>query len=150
MDWLKVIIVSAMPISELRGGIPLALYLGFDPLTSYILALIGNILPIPFILLTLELVEKAINKTPLSRIYRKVVEKTEKRKEIVEKYGYLGLVLFVAIPLPITGAWTGALLAFLLGLNKVKSFLSITIGASLAGLIVLTSCLGIMRVWYGS
>ncbi len=140
------LIVSAMPVSELRGGIPLALYLGYDPLTSYLIALLGNIIPIPFILYTFHILERYIHKTPLSKIYSKVIFRIERRKRVVEKYGYLGLALFVALPLPVTGAWTGSLLSFLLRLNKFKSFAFITLGVAISGLIVLTSCLGILKV----
>ncbi len=146
MEWLKVLFVSAMPVSELRGGIPLALYLGFDPLTSYLTALLGNLIPIPFVLYTLNFVERFVQRTPLSKLYSKLIERVERRRVAIEKYGYLGLTLFVAIPLPVTGAWTGALLSSILGLDRLKSFLFIALGVAVSGVVVLTSSLGILKV----
>jgi len=147
MDWLKVVVVSALPISELRGGIPLALYLGFNPVEAYTISVVGNLLPIPFLLLLLSLIERIALKTPLSSIYLKIVRRTERRKDIIDKYGYLGLTIFVAIPLPVTGAWTGCLLAFLLGLDKIKSLMYIALGVALAGIIVLTTSLGVFSLF---
>ncbi len=144
MDWLRVIVVSALPISELRGGIPLALYLGFNPIEAYTISVIGNILPVPFLLMFLGLIEKIALKTPLSSLYLKIVRRTERRRDVIDRYSYLGLTLFVAIPLPVTGAWTGCLLAFLLGLDKLKSFFYITLGVTIAGIIVLTTSLGVL------
>ena len=146
MDWLKILVVSALPISELRGGIPLALYLGFDPLRAYILSILGNLLPVPFLLIFLDFIERIALRTPLSKLYIKVVERTRRKKALIERYGYLGLSIFVAIPLPVTGAWTGCLLAFLLGLDKAKSFVFIALGVSIAGIIVLASSLGVFSV----
>lgn len=144
---LSVLIISAMPFSELRGAIPLALYLGFTPAESYIISVIGNILPVPFLLLFLEyLVRIATRIDFIARIYGKIVDRVEKRKKIVENYGYFGLTLFVAIPLPVTGAWTGTLLAFLLQLNRLKAFLFISAGVCVAGFVVLMASLGIIRL----
>lgn len=142
MDWLKVLLISALPVSELRGGIPLALYLGFNPFKAYVLSVIGNIIPVPFLLSLLKFLDRLVK----NGFYSKIVERTRSKKDIVEKYGYFGLAIFVAIPLPITGAWTGSLLAFLLGLDKFRSFLSIALGVLISGLIVLSSSLGIFIV----
>jgi len=142
---IEVLMVSAMPLSELRGGIPLALYLGFSPLESYILAVLGNLIPVPFILLLLDKI-KNIKIKFISKIYLATTTRIEKRRSIIEKYGYVGLMLFVAVPLPITGAWTGSLLAFLLGLNKLKSFIAISVGVSLAGIIVTLTSVGVLHI----
>ena len=147
MDWLKVVVVSALPISELRGGIPLALYLGFNPVEAYAISVVGNLLPIPFLLMFLSLIERIALRTPLSSIYLRIVRRTERRKDIIDKYGYLGLTLFVAIPLPVTGAWTGCPLAFLLGLDKIKSLVYIALGVALAGIIVLATSLGVFNLF---
>ena len=145
MKVIEVLMVSAMPLSELRGGIPLALYLGFSPLESYILAVLGNLIPVPFILLLLDKI-KNIKIKFISKIYLATTTRIEKRRSIIEKYGYVGLMLFVAVPLPITGAWTGSLLAFLLGLNKLKSFIAISVGVSLAGIIVTLTSVGVLHI----
>jgi len=142
---IEVLVVSAMPLSELRGGIPLALYLGYSPLESYVLAVLGNIIPVPFILLLLDKI-KNIKIKFISKIYLATTTRIEKQRSVIEKYGYVGLMLFVAVPLPITGAWTGSFLAFLLGLNKLKSFLAISVGVSLAGVIVTLTSIGVLQI----
>jgi len=142
---IEVLVVSAMPLSELRGGIPLALYLGFSPLESYILGVVGNLIPVPFILLLLDKI-KNIKIKFISKAYLEITKRVEKKRDLIERYGYVGLTLFVAVPLPVTGAWTGSLLAFLLGLNKFKSFLAISVGVSLAGIIVTLTSLGVLQV----
>ncbi len=150
MRVLEVLLVAAMPIAEIRGALPLALYYGFDPVSAYLLAFAGNLLPIPVLLVFLDWFVKLATKVRfLDKIYRRIVARVEKRKEIIEKYGYLGLTMFVAIPLPITGAWTGSLLAFLLRLNKLKAFLAISAGVSAAGMIVMATSLGILSLLTG-
>jgi uncharacterized membrane protein len=142
---LGVILVSALPISELRGGIPLALYYGFHPLQAYLLCVVGNALPVPFLLLFLERIGKVAERFDLTqRIYGVFVERSKRKRDLIEKYGYAGLTIFVAIPLPITGAWTGSLLAFLLGLRVIKSFSFIFIGILIAGIIVSLASLGVL------
>ncbi len=147
MRILDVFVVAAMPIAEIRVALPLALYYGFDPIVAYAVALTGNLLPVPILLILLEqLIRVATRFGMLDRIYRWTVARVERRKAIVEKYGYVGLALFVAVPLPVTGAWTGSLLAFLLRLNKTKSFVAIAAGVSVAGLIVLAASLGVIKL----
>ncbi|ADC65402.1 putative small multi-drug export [Ferroglobus placidus DSM 10642] len=139
MKELLVILTSASPISELRGGIPLALYFGYPPLEAYLLAVFGNMVPVPIILFVLNRIEKLIEVMPIvGKIYVKCVSLAEKRKGVVEKYGYLGLTFFVSIPLPVTGAWTGTLIAFLLKMNPFKAVIFIYLGILIAGAIVLT------------
>ncbi|MBO8183416.1 MAG: small multi-drug export protein [Archaeoglobus sp.] len=146
-ELLSVVIVSAMPISELRGGIPLALYYGIPPLEAYLICVLANALPIPFLLIFLERIGKLLDRfNPTSQVYRYFVERSERKRGIIDRYGYPGLAIFVAIPLPITGAWTGSLLAFLLGLKTVKSFSFIFIGILIAGLIVSLASLGIITI----
>lgn len=144
---LEILIVSALPISEIRGGIPLAIYYGLDPISAYILAFIGNLIPIPFLLIFLENIIKLMGKIEiLAKPYNKLLSRVEKRRKLIEKYGYFGLTLFVAIPLPITGAWTASLLATTLNLRKLKSFVFISIGVAIAGFIVLISSLGVLSL----
>ncbi|RLI84038.1 ligand-binding protein SH3 [Archaeoglobales archaeon] len=145
---ISVAIVSALPISELRGGIPLALYYGFPPLQAYLISVLANALPVPFLLLFLEKIGKIVDRWSLtSRIYRYFIERTERKRDIIDRYGYVGLTIFVSIPLPVTGAWTGSLLAFLLGLKTIKSFSFIFIGILIAGLIVSLASLGILSLF---
>jgi uncharacterized membrane protein len=147
-ELINVVIVSALPISELRGGIPLALYYGIPPLQAYLICVLANALPVPFLLLFLEKIGKLMDKWgPTSKIYRYFIERSEKKRDIIDRYGYAGLAIFVSIPLPVTGAWTGSLLAFILGLKTIKSFSFIFIGILIAGLVVSFASLGIFSLF---
>ncbi|AGK61116.1 putative membrane protein [Archaeoglobus sulfaticallidus PM70-1] len=149
-DMLKVFIVSAMPLSELRGGLPLALHYGFSPLEAYVLCVLSNAFPVPFILMLLGKVEKIMGRyETTSKIFNFFLRRGEKKKDVVERYGYAGLTLFVAIPLPVTGAWTGSLIAFILGLKPLKSFAYIFIGILIAGVVVLALSMGVISIAYG-
>ncbi|MCI8341828.1 MAG: small multi-drug export protein [Firmicutes bacterium] len=131
-----VFIISLFPILELRGGIIAAYALGMELLPSFVIAYIGNIIPIPFILMLIAAIFKLLKKTPFKKIVEKIEKKALSKSGQIEKYGYFGLFLFVAIPLPGTGGWTGALLAVLLGMNRKKSFLVIALGVFTAGIII--------------
>jgi uncharacterized membrane protein len=151
---LVVIITSALPILELRGGIPVAMtLLDFPWYYAFLLAVIGNMLPVPFILLFLDAATRLLSKVRLfDRFLNWLFERTRRRGEIIQKYERIGLVLFVAIPLPITGAWTGSLAAVLFGLKFKHAFLSIFIGVLIAGVII--TCLSyfglaIVGMWQG-
>ena len=140
-----VFIISMLPILELRGGLIAAALLGVDFLPGYLWSIIGNVLPIPIVLLFLEKIFDLLKKF---KITKKIVTKIEKKilskKGQIEKYGYWGLLLFVGIPLPGTGAWTGAGLAVLLQLNKKKSFIVIFLGVILASIIMSILSYGIL------
>ena len=111
--------------------------LGMNPFVGFIISFLGNILPIPFILLLINWIFKVLKKVPgINKIIFWLEEKTLKKRDKIDKYGIWGLLLFVAIPLPGTGGWTGALLASLLQLDKKKSFGVISIGVFIAGLII--------------
>lgn len=111
--------------------------LGMNPFAGFIISFLGNILPIPFILLLINWIFKVLKKVPgINKIIFWLEEKTLKKRDKIDKYGIWGLLLFVAIPLPGTGGWTGALLASLLQLDKKKSFGVISIGVFIAGLII--------------
>jgi uncharacterized membrane protein len=135
---LVVIITSALPILELRGGIPVAMtLLDFPWYYAFLLAVIGNMLPVPFILLFLNAATRLLSRVRFfDRILNWLFERTRRRGKIIQKYERIGLVLFVAIPLPITGAWTGSLAAVLFGLKFKHAFLSILIGVLIAGVII--------------
>lgn len=142
---LVVIITSALPILELRGGIPVAMTLfNFPWYYALLLAVIGNLLPVPFILLLLDSATRLLSRVRLfNRILTWLFERTRRRGRIIQKYERIGLALFVAIPLPVTGAWTGSLAAVLFGLRFRHASLSILIGVLIAGVIV--TCLS----WLG-
>jgi len=148
-DILKVIGLAASPISELRGAIPLAI-LEFDfPWSyAYIMAVIGNMLPVPFILLLLNIITQILSRfTLFDRFFKWLFAYTRRRGTMIEKYERIGLVLFVAIPLPITGAWTGSIAAVLLGMSFRRAILSIFLGVLIAGVIV--TCLTLLG-WVGA
>jgi uncharacterized membrane protein len=137
-DILKVIGTGALPIAELRGAIPLAIgTYHFSWYYAYIFSVIGNLLPIPFILLFLNSAIPLLNRVKfINRLTQWYFDRTKRRSKSIERYGWFGLALFVAIPLPVTGAWTGAILAVLLGLKFKYAFSSIVLGVLIAGVIV--------------
>jgi uncharacterized membrane protein len=139
-EFLKVFFTAAAPISELRGAIPLAIKtLHISWPVAFVVALAGNLLPVPFLLLFLDPIVKLLSKVKLfERIINWVFERSKRRGKLVERYESIGLTIFVAIPFPLTGAWTGAILAFLLGLPFWRAFIAIAIGVLIAGAIVTT------------
>lgn len=142
-------VVSMVPILELRGGLLAASWMHIDMIRAIVICVIGNIIPIPFILL---LITKIFNKLKQTRTFRPMVEKLENKalgkKDQIEKYEFWGLVLFVGIPLPGTGAWTGALIASLLGIRFRKAFPAIILGILLATCIMTIVSYGILgKVW---
>ena len=137
-DWLVVFIISLCPILECRLGMFTAIVLlGMNPFVGFVISFLGNILPIPFILLLINWIFEILKKVPgINKIIYGLENKTLKKRDKIDKYGVWGLLLIVAIPLPGTGGWTGALLASLLHLDKKKSFGVIAIGVFIAGLII--------------
>ena len=130
-------IISLMPILELRGGMIAASILNVPFKNAVFYCVLGNIIPIPFILIFLnkifDMLEKNVHTKKLVLYFK---NKADKHKAQIEKYGYLGLILFVGIPLPGTGAWTGSLVASILKLDIKKSFICILIGIILALIIM--------------
>ena len=133
---LIVFIISMLPILELRGGLIAASLLKLPPLESYIIAIVGNVIPVPFILL---LINKIFNKIH-SFLHKKIM----KNKDSIEKYGFWGLVIFVGIPLPGTGAWTGAIIAAFLEMDRKKAFLGILLGMLMASIIMMIISFGLI------
>ncbi len=144
---ILVFIISLLPILELRGGLIAAALLKLNPIPSYIISMIGNIIPIPFILfLMAKILEKMRNSKikSFNKFANFLDKKVEKHKNSIEKFGYWGLVLFVGIPLPGTGAWTGTLLASVLNLDKKKSFGAILLGVVMASVIMMLISFGVL------
>ena len=127
-----VFIISMIPILELRGGLLAASLLKLDMWRSIWLCVAGNIIPIPFILLLITPIFNWMKQTKLFK------------KDKIEKYEFWGLVLFVGIPLPGTGAWTGALIASLLGIKFKKAFPAIILGIALASVIMTILSFGVL------
>ena len=139
IKYLIVFFVSMVPLIELRGAVPIGTGLGLPWHMTLIVSIIGNCLPIPFILLFVKKVltwMRGCNIRLFSRVSNFMFEKAEKNREKIEKYAVWGLFVFVAIPLPGTGAWTGALVASLFDMNRRKASLSIFGGVVAAGLIM--------------
>ena len=142
-----VFIISMFPILELRGGLIAASLFEMDPWISYLICMIGNILPIPFILWLINRMLKWMRNSKrkkINGIAKWLDKKIDKHKGQIEKYGYLGLVLFVGIPLPGTGAWTGCLIAAVLEMDKKKSFLAAVLGVFIASVIMMLLSFGIL------
>ncbi len=139
VKYIIVFFVSMVPLIELRGAVPIGTGMGLDWLSTLIISIIGNCLPIPIILLFVNAVLKWMRSCSISlfsKISNWLYEKAEKNRPKIEKYATFGLFVFVAIPLPGTGAWTGALVASVFGMNKLKASLSIFGGVITAGLIM--------------
>ena len=135
---LAVLVIAASPISELRGAIPVAI-IGFHFPWYYALlvSVIGNLLPVPFILLFFNALSRFLSRVSLfDRMLHWLFERTRQKGKLIERYGGIGLALFVGVPLPMTGAWTGSLIAILLGIKFKPAVLSIFAGIVIAGIIV--------------
>lgn len=144
---ILVFIISLMPILELRGGLIAAALLGLEPIPSYIISIIGNVLPVPFILLLITKILAWMRNSKV-KFFNKIAnwldEKVEKHKGQIEKFGYVGIVLFVGIPLPGTGAWTGSLIASVLNMDKKKTFLAVLVGIFMASIIMMLLSFGLI------
>jgi uncharacterized membrane protein len=141
-----VIILGALPISEVRGAIPLAFYYGMPAAKAFWLAVLGNIIPIIPALFFLEPVSNRLRKFRVwAKFFDWIFERTRKKANSIQKYEALGLAIFVAIPLPLTGAWSGVIAASLFKIRFRYAFIAITAGVFVAGLIVVGLCaLGVL------
>lgn len=130
-------IISMVPILELRGGLVAASLMKIPMMKAIGLCVIGNIIPVPFILLLITPVFDWLKKTRLLRpLIEKLEEKSMSKSDTIQKYEFLGLVLFVGIPLPGTGAWTGSLIASMLDIKFKKAFPAVLIGICMATVIM--------------
>jgi uncharacterized membrane protein len=142
---LAVFIISMMPILELRGGLIASALLKMQFLPAFIICFIGNILPIPIVLIFINKVFNWIKRWPkVSKMIDKLEKRSLSKADQIKKYEFWGLVIFVGIPLPGTGAWTGALIASVLNMDKKKAFLAITLGVLIAGIIMSILSFGIL------
>lgn len=144
--WLMTMIVAALPISEVRGAIPLAIGVyGFPPLQAYLLSVIGNLLPIIPLLLFLGPVSDFLRRFSAGDWFFSWLFARTRSKYIKdhENFGLTALAVFVAIPLPMTGAWTGCAIAFLLGFRFWPAFAAIAAGVLIAGVVVTAAVMGV-------
>lgn len=134
-----------IPVLELRASIPVGCSLGLNAWQCAAAAIIGNMIPVPFIILFIRKVFDYLRKhwTELSRFVDRLEAKAEKKKPLVQKYAILGLTLLVAIPLPGTGAWTGALVAAMLDIRLKRAIPCILLGVVIAAIIVAMISYGI-------
>jgi uncharacterized membrane protein len=148
LHWLSVIpkeytviILGALPVSELRGAIPLALYYGMPLSKAFWLSVLGNTIFVAPALFLFEPVSSRLRKfKPWARFFDWVFERTKRNSDSIQKYEALGLAIFVAIPLPMTGAWSGVIAASLFKIRFRYAFIAIVAGVICAGLIVSTLC----------
>lgn len=147
--YLIVLLISMVPLIELRGAVPYAVAMGMPILPAYIIAVIGNMIPVPFIFLfARKIIDWGKDKPVVGGFFRFCAEKGAKGgAKLQAKAGrglYLALLLFVGIPLPGTGAWTGTLAASILDMDFKKSTVTVMAGVVLAGLIMLIASYGVV------
>lgn len=144
-----VFIISMIPILELRGGLVVSKLIGVPLLTAIPLCIVGNIIPIPFILLFIKQIFKWLKKI---KFFEKFVVKLENRamskSDSIKRYEFWGLALFVGIPLPGTGAWTGSLIAALLNLDLKKAILAELVGIVMATVIMSVFSYGLLEILF--
>lgn len=148
LKYLIVFLISMVPIVELRGAIPVAIGMGLDPVVSYIICIIGNILPVPIIyLFARKVLLWGKNKKYIGKFFTFCIEKGERGgKKLQAKAGkglFIALMLFVGIPLPGTGAWTGTLAASFLDMGFKKSIIAVIFGVIIAGIIMGLASMGV-------
>jgi len=147
---LKAVLLSILPISELRGGIPLAIGLGVSPLKSFIFCILANIIIVIIFYFILNYLHRYLVKI---KFYSRVIESSilRSRKKLEHRIGtrweYIFLCLFVAVPLPLTGGYSGMLIAWFFELNKKKSIIAVSLGVLIAGIIVTLASIGLFSIF---
>ena len=148
---LMTLVVAMAPVIELRGAIPIATAHGLDAAIAIPVAIVGNLIPVPFILLFIrkffDWMEAGSPK--LGRLVKALRRRADEKSDVVLKYAFWGLVILVAIPLPGTGAWTGALVASMLNMRMKKAFPAIALGVIIAGIIVACVTYGVIGLLFG-
>ncbi len=141
--------LSMLPISELRGAIPYAITVGeMSWQKAYAISVVGNFLPVIPIVLLIGPISEYMRRWPtFDRFFDWLFARTRRKGKLIERFEVLGLVLFVAIPLPVTGAWTGSLAAFLFGVRKAVAFPAILGGILIAGVVVTLATTGVISFW---
>ena len=136
-DIWSVLLTAILPVLEIRGALPLALAKDFPPVFAYLLCVIGNMLPVPFVILLARRILKWMkNLSWLKHVAARLEARAHRHRQRVLQFSFWGLMILVAIPLPGTGAWTGGLIASLLGIRLKKAFPAIVLGMLLASVIM--------------
>lgn len=147
--FFHVFFMSMIPVVELRGAIPYGLAAGLDPWLTYLSAVVGNMVPVPFIMIFIRRIFNWAREHSrwLGNRVRWLEDRAEKKSDLVQRYALAGLTVLVAIPLPGTGAWTGALVAALMNIRLRQSFPAVLLGVLIAGVIMLLICGGISLIF---
>ena len=144
---LMTFLISMVPVLELRGAIPAGVAGGLTPLAAMLIAIVGNLVPVPFLILFTRHVFKWLKtKGKIHVLVEKLEARAAEKSQVVLKYASVGLCILVAIPLPGTGAWTGALVAAVLNLRLKKAMPAITVGVLIAGFIVTCVTYGVTHL----
>ncbi|MBQ4509897.1 MAG: small multi-drug export protein [Clostridia bacterium] len=139
-----------IPIIELRGAVPMGAVFDMPWYLTYVLSVLGNMVPVPFILLLIKKVIELMSKSKVkffNKIANFLLRKVEKKRAKIEKYAFWGVCFFVAIPLPVTGAWTGSLVASMIDMKPWKAFLSCLLGVMISGVIMTVISYGISAIF---
>lgn len=138
MNWLKILLMAAVPLMEQKGAIPIGIHkYSIDPIVVFLLTFIGSLLPVPFVLICFNKIFEWLGRyKAFSGIYNLIDKKISKNKAKFEKFEEIALITFIAIPLPTTGVWTGTAIAAFLKLDFKKSVMCAVIGSFLCGIIV--------------
>lgn len=144
---LMTFLVSMVPVLELRGAIPLGVAGGLTPLAAMIVAIAGNMVPVPFIILFIRRIFRWLrDKGKIGILVRKLEHRAAQKSTIVKKYAGIGLCILVAIPLPGTGAWTGALVAALMDMRLKRALPFIFLGVVIAGFVITCLTYGVTHL----
>lgn len=147
---LMTLVVAMVPVIELRGAIPIATAHGLDAAIAIPVAVVGNLIPVPFIILFIRRIFDWMeaHMPRLGGLVASLRARADKKADVVLKYAFWGLVILVAIPLPGTGAWTGALVAAMLNMRLKKAFPAIALGVIIAGIIVSIVTYGALNIFF--
>lgn len=148
MKELLVFALAATPVFEVRASVPLGLFYGLSPLKVYLLSVLGSILPIIPLLLILRYLTELLRKIPIiDRFFLWLFARTRSKSKLIEDFEALGLMLFVAIPFPGTGVWTGCVAAYLLGISYRKAVPACILGTMIAAGVVLAASMGLISLF---
>lgn len=143
-----VMLTAAIPVIEVRGAIPVGISLGLTPIHSLFLSLIGSMIPVPFILFSIRPIFNYMRKTNMfKKLVNSLTNRSMAKSGNIQKYGVWGLLVFVAIPLPGTGVWSGSLIAALLDMRFKLAFPAIFVGNIIAGILIMALSQGVINVF---
>lgn len=148
---ILIFLVSMSPVFELRGSIPLGLAKGLNPFAVFVISWIGNVLVIAPLLLFLRWAEDKLEHLKgIGKLLQWWFLRVDRKSDMVRTYGFFGLILLVAIPLPLTGAWTGSFAATLFKFKISRAFIAILIGVTIAAVLVTLASIGVINLWFSS